>query len=618
MTQKFCSAIDNLHGACKTEPKEGSKWCIRHNEQRMKLYSGYKAYHASLDAFPEETICRNVNVIRNCSSYDTVKAWSNALRTKYALLQRCIQARACFTERFFGNDMDFGHRTFWHYLNKQKDEVEKLLEHVERKAYELLLASQNAMWVLDQQTDDSSPNCFGHEDEVVTVSAPPPLSADNLQEVEDPVDVALREKRRELQEKMRTRLARYLCPYESSYYMERVRVIWACVSRAIYTDPALMLVAQNYVFVVSMLSDETLDIGMVERMWSAIKDLSVHDVRAAIDDALHPVREKGDYVQVLGTRVHKEMTGSVLPFHGWGHMTALFPCYSCVRRVCTTVDDIVALTRYSLLTASGLAQSYTKYNHGYQGSRELSLCGFIPNTIDRLGPRYTVEKSNRFFDRRNTPLWTEIQTNYIICAGLSLTDPKTQLFVNACLRHPDFMVMCRKGPNGRIIRTKPLCGNRVRKATTRAALKNTPWDPTEDIVFQDSVLEEAWPLLSRDTHLQDCFQIAIMDGGEGEMEDFVQKLVKVWFQVYGVDDIHGLLKAIGNPYTESGELEVEMERLATHTDPIIPNLEFDIQKSYMRLWARTPDDGRLADDEIDIEFVPERQVDFFDSALYSC
>ncbi|KAF9045507.1 hypothetical protein BJ165DRAFT_1594537 [Panaeolus papilionaceus] len=618
MAQKFCFAIESHHGSCKMEPKEGTKWCLRHNEQRIKLYNGYKAYHASLDAFPEESICRNFNAIHNCASYDTVKGWSKALRTKYTLLQREVlwlkfdPEMTWYTTHSFPDSIhDFGHKTFWHYLNKQKDEVEKLLEHVERKAYELLLKSQNAMWVLDQPTDDSTPNCLGHEDEAPPAkeaTAPPTLPDDFLEEVEDPVDVALREKRKELQEKMRTRLARYLCPYESSYYMERVRVIWACVSRAIYTDPALMLVAQNYVFVVSMLSDEALDIGMVEKMWLAIKDLSVHDVRAAIDDALYPVRGTGDYVQVLGTRVHKEMSGASLPFHGWGHMTAMFPCYSCVRRVCTTqVDDIVALTRYSLLTASGLAQSYTRYDYRYQGSRELSLCGFIPNNIENFGPRYKVEKCNCFFDR-NTPHWTEVKSNNVICAGLSLNDPKTQLFVNACLRHPDFMVLCRKGPSGRIIRSRPLCGTRVRKATTRAALKNTPWDLTEDVFFQDTVLEEACPLVSPDTHLRDCFQIVIVDDGEGEVEDFVEKLVKVWYQIYSVDNFRGLIAAIGNPYLDSGELEIEMDRLALNINPIIPNLEFNIQNSYMRLWARTPDEGRLADDEVDIEIVPGRQM----------
>ncbi|PPQ74870.1 hypothetical protein CVT24_002890 [Panaeolus cyanescens] len=610
MAQEFCSAIDligRLDVPCKKEPMEKSKWCPRHNEQRIKLYNSYKAHHASLNAFPEETICRSVGAIKKCSSYDTVKAWSNALRTKYNLLERCIEAREYFTARFFGNDMDFGHRTFWHHLKKQKDEVEKLLERVERKACELFLASQNAMWVLDvnQQTDNSSSNCCGDDDEVATVSAPPPLSADDPEEVEDPVDVALREKRRELQERMRTRLARYLCPCKSSYYMERVRVIWACVSRAICTDPALMLVAQNYVSVVSMLSDDTLDIGMVEKMWSAIKNLGVHDVRAAIDDVLHPVREKGDFVQVLGTRVHKEMTGSVLPFHGWGHMTALFPCALCVanvRRVCTTVDDVVAFVRHSLLTRKELPDGYTMYKGGKQRTGELSLCGFIPNDIVNFAPRSLVEKTNGDRWARDPPVWTETQTNNTICVGLSLTDPKTQSFVNACLRHPDFMVMCRKGPNGQIIQPKPLYMTRVRKATTEAGLKNAPWDPTEDSIYKDSILEDAGHWLTGNTYLQNCFQIVIVDGGEGEVEDFVKKLINVWLQVYGVNDLRGLLKVIGKPYIESGELEVDMESLATNAHanpPIIPNLEIDIQKSYMSLWERTPDDGQLADDELD-------------------
>ncbi|KAF8958607.1 hypothetical protein BDZ97DRAFT_1923502 [Flammula alnicola] len=143
----------------------------------------------------------------------------------------------------------------------------------------------------------------------------------------------------------------------------------------------------------------------------------VNDVRAAIDDVLHPIRETSDYVMVFGTRLHREFSGFPLPFHGWGHMTAVYPCYSCVRRVCKTVDDtgIVALTRYAILTGSGLAQSQIKYE---------------------------------------------------------------------------------------------------RNADTRSGLKKASWDPTEATYFKDRILEEARPLTSLDHQLDDCFQVAIINGGE--------------------------------------------------------------------------------------------------------
>ena len=237
--------------------------------------------------------------------------------------------------------MDFGHKTFWHYLQKQRDELEGLLEEVEFRAYELLLASQNAMWVLEQQKSSSEPTleeCGVLDDEPLKKPKKVALPQDvDLEDIEDPVDVALREKKEELWEKIWTRLARYCAPSRSRYYNERLAIIWSCVARAVYKDRYLMVIAQNYRYVTTLLSDAELDLSTVEKLWRAIKDLSVEDVRAAIDDVLHPIRESGEYVVVFGLRVHKDLSGSDLPFHGWGHMTGVFPCYSCVRRVCKTV-----------------------------------------------------------------------------------------------------------------------------------------------------------------------------------------------------------------------------------------------------------------------------------------
>ena len=207
------------------------------------------------------------------------------------------------------------------------------------------------MWVLDQQhSNPTGEDCSGHGDEPPSSTQPVPRSApDDIEDVEDPVDVALREKRADLWEKIRTRLARYCAPYKSRYYKERLAIIWACVCRAVYTDPTLMLVAQNYNSASSMLADANLDLTTVEKLWIAIRDLYVVELRAAIDDVLQPVRENGEYVVVLGSRVHKGLSGVSPPFHAWGHMTAAFPCYSCIRQVCTTVGALFCLVRFFLL-----------------------------------------------------------------------------------------------------------------------------------------------------------------------------------------------------------------------------------------------------------------------------
>lgn len=219
-----------------------------------------------------------------------------------------------------------------------------MLQAVEKRAYELLLAAQDALWVLERQVDHSGQDgdCSGHDDRPLARTPPSstPIYNDDQLEIEDPVDVALREKRREIWEKIWTRLARYCAPSNSRFYQERIKVIYACVRRAIYIDPTLMLAAQNYVTVTSFLRDSTLDLATVEKFWMAIKGLTVDDVRAAVDDVLRPWSDGGEYVVVLNARVYKTTSGDTLPFHAWGHMAAVFLCYSCIRRACQTVSTL--------------------------------------------------------------------------------------------------------------------------------------------------------------------------------------------------------------------------------------------------------------------------------------
>ena len=164
-----------------------------------------------------------------------------------------------------------------------------------------------------------------------------PATADEDEDVEDPLDIALREKAYELREKIRSRLSRYCAPSFSSFHEERFKVIFQCVRRAIYTDPSLMLLAQKYKSVMSLLQDSVnLDVALVEKLWRTISRLPVHDVRAAVDDVLRP-QDSGDFVTVLGGRVYKDLDCSIWPFHAWGHLLAVFMCYTCVRSTCRTV-----------------------------------------------------------------------------------------------------------------------------------------------------------------------------------------------------------------------------------------------------------------------------------------
>ena len=83
-----CAALDASRILCNLPNQQGTMWCPRHNEERVKLYVNYKKHHAALDAFPEDKIYRANNEVMSCSSLDVLCDWNQALMAKYQLLTR--------------------------------------------------------------------------------------------------------------------------------------------------------------------------------------------------------------------------------------------------------------------------------------------------------------------------------------------------------------------------------------------------------------------------------------------------------------------------------------------------------------------------------------------------
>ena len=137
-----------------------------------------------------------------------------------------------------------------------------------------------------------------------------------------------------------------------------------------------------------------------------------------------------------------------------------------------------------------------------------------------------------------------------------------QAFVNACIRHPDFMVMLRKGPGARVIRSSSVVWtSRRRRAQSRSALASVPWDSkSADVISHpDSALQDAWPHGWKREKIIDCMQVIIVDASEGTMNDFIRKLVEVWCQVHQVDGKDGLYEVFKGLYEVGGELEAYQE-----------------------------------------------------------
>ncbi|KAG2058133.1 hypothetical protein BDR06DRAFT_1018757 [Suillus hirtellus] len=569
---------------------DGPLWCPRHNEERLKLYANYKAHHALLDTLVDNPACSDVTTILGCTALPLLKEWNDCLRLKYNLLTRCIEARVYFSERFFGNDMDFGHKAFWESLVKKRAEVERFLYYVETRAYQLILQAQNALWVLDRDSDaHDSGDCSGYEDESLARDASfHSIESARDAAIDDPLEAVLREKSVEFLEKIRSRLARYCCtPSTSRYHDERLEVIYAYVRRGIFTEPALMFLSQSYDSVMALLNDDNLDLVTLEKIWNAVKTLCVHDIRDAVDDVLRVNRE-GDYVMVLGGKVFKETSGEEWPLHAWGHMMAIYHCYSCLRTACKTMDEVIAMTRFALFSETALSQSCIKYEYGFDGAKELILAGFIPSDIPLSSPRHSIictDSGSQSFG----PMWEETKRNLSLYGSLSLNDAKAQAFVNGCIRHPDLMVMLRKGADGRVIRSRPVVWtSRKRHARSRSALASVPWEKTRDVVrCEDDDLEEAQPSGWNHEKIADCLMVVLVDSGEGNMGDFVRKLLEIWCQVYHVEDKKELYCALETTFVEAGELE--QCTCGRHEITFTPSItQGDVMNAYESLWGTPP------------------------------
>nr|GAT57115.1 predicted protein [Mycena chlorophos] len=591
-SQLLCAAINSYGDACNAPTKNDSRWCPRHDEKRVKLYVNYKAHHATLQAIPDLSL--TVGMIKKCACLETVRGWNKLLMTKFCLLNRCINAREYFTARFFGNDMDFGHRTFWHFLQKQLQKTEALLGEVEQRACQLLLEDQNALWVLERQVDaeEEAEKCSGHDDRLLaTASKPKQHDPTDITDVEDPLDVALREKGSLLWEKIKTRLARYCTSAPPRLYAERVNIIHACVRRAVCTDVKLLVAAQGYDSVHAMLADSDLDVAVLESLWNAIRRLDSHQVRASIDDVLRS-DQGGDEFTILGGRVYKTLSGNPLPFRAWGHLIAVFLCYSCVRRVCKTIDEVITLTRYAILDRSPFFQSSLTYdNPAYPETKIFNLCGFMFANFSDSGERSIISKCN--CAAGGPPHWSETAYSYLICGGLSLTDPKAAAFVEACFRackkDPDLMVLARRGPEGKIRGSHDfIWAERKRQAHTRAGLRAAEWEPARTARYRDTVLQIACPEISGQPDLVDCYQLVIADGGSCSMGEFVKKISDILLRdVWRVKDDMGLMVEVVLPLVEKKEIEL--------SDYTSLQTETDLLAVYKRLWGKDP--AKLVDDE---------------------
>ncbi|KAH9474649.1 hypothetical protein JR316_0013113 [Psilocybe cubensis] len=538
----------------------------------------------ALDASPKIDV--TAFELKQCKSRGKVVEISAALRRRLSLLSRYayitfLALIPCMEVSDRIDLKDYGHEKYRTILEDQLSETQFLFKVAEQRAYELHHASMNATGRQDDETSDTESENCDHLDDDPDPRKSSPISSlsqnSTLQDEMDPIKAILAEKCNNIREQIWIQLARSCAPVQSRFYVERLEVIWACVRRAVCSDPKLMLLSRKYKSAINMLKDTTLELLTVTKIWTAINNLCAEDVRAAIDDVLHPVRTTGEYVVVFKARVHKDLSHASLPFHGWGHMAAFFPCYSNIRRTCESVDDIVELTRYALLCNVPIARESNLFKYPHEGIMNLLLCGFIPDSYARLEPNPSRGEGNTIGLKDMELL------NYdwkpFVSVEMSLTDPKVNDFVNACFRRSDLVVSFRKGSANKEFCSKPLYGQTANIVKDSFEVKSLPdpCQPTHNLAFQN-----ATPSVTPPKRIFDCFQLTITPEKRGEIKDFLTEIVHLWHKIYGVDNLTGLIRTVASPYIINQEMEFSDD------SNLIPSVEPATDVSFKALWGRLP------------------------------
>lgn len=222
------------------------------------------------------------------------------------------------------------------------------MTRVEMRAYQLILASQNALWVLDRYNEgEVADDCCGMSEPKLEKRVPPP-TIPSEEDIEDPIDVAIREKCATLWIKIRVRLAQFCAPSDSRHFQERTKVIFSFIRRAIYRDPSLVVTTQKYKDAKTMLNDNGMELSTLEKMWKAMAEIPPRDIQASVDDVLRP-DDGSDYVVILGGKVYKDARlVTEWPIRAWGHLATLWQCYSCLRRLCNNVSSFASMILHDI------------------------------------------------------------------------------------------------------------------------------------------------------------------------------------------------------------------------------------------------------------------------------
>ncbi|KAK4049628.1 hypothetical protein OIO90_005387 [Microbotryomycetes sp. JL221] len=127
-----------------------SKWCREHEICQAKLLKTYKRCTKAIAAFDIENVLPTVKQASDEDDLDTLRRWSELVRTKMILIHRAQSARAEHHAQFYAGG-DANHCMFIDVLQGETDKLENLAQLLEERAYEITLQLSEASWILQAQ-----------------------------------------------------------------------------------------------------------------------------------------------------------------------------------------------------------------------------------------------------------------------------------------------------------------------------------------------------------------------------------------------------------------------------------------------------------------------------------
>ncbi|KAL8279593.1 hypothetical protein RQP46_007906 [Phenoliferia psychrophenolica] len=299
------------------------------------------------------------------SSADQLKEWEETARDTWSSADKAIRVRL-YHRRHFHNATDFG-RDVVQPLKRIRDELELRMRALNTRSHALILASEDASWLLPETLPASSPSHpppFHPPSPSSDLRPPtsPPLQP--FTEEPDPVLAQDRVRRAELLELISLTGSHASFIRDSRKSVERVRVVECLMRRVISRDEVLLVRAYRggHDHVLRFFEDP-LCCTLIElsRLWALLQQTTVVQIKEAVMDAFRAMRweesgageteegEEGLGLQLIGGWTYKVQLAKEMEWTAWDHVYDLVGCPNCALRICSSFAEWARIRRLTVV-----------------------------------------------------------------------------------------------------------------------------------------------------------------------------------------------------------------------------------------------------------------------------